>query len=598
MTEKWVETFNDFPSNIQKSLNALAHNESKLLQKYVKELLVIKETNAEVKEKSKGQPEDFKLQLALTYLIQAITPKVELKDDLPDLTYTDEEKTEVQRLAKMNFHNPKLMFLIKEELDKDHVGDDKGKVTAFLCVASGRLKPMYRISIALRGISSVGKSNLMKACLKNLPDKWYIFGTRFSRPSLEDDIKSFYTIAFSEKTQDPEIIEVLKQVAEDGLQVFKKEQLPDKRWVKGKGEYIDRKATIYSSTEKETDEELSTRYIVYTVIGSPAKYAKVLDDIQKDYSNPWKSIEKELREKEETWISAGLKELELFDRIVIPYAPFIFMNTKKARVQRDSKRFFNLISVIAWLNQYNRIKYEYDGKKFLIASAEDFWWAAYLTEDIFKQSISNVDQDIMDVIECYTKMVKEKRTASLSEALGDMVIEKDQPTFVNRAELQTEMGVSINEIKKRVNVLQRLGIATIEKKRGGSRVFVSLTKSPKIDPLLTYDLPTMYFLVTELESALLGIYSERSLEGQLKVNYIKSLRSFEGKKTLIIWSKITLPIIISLSQDGQQIDINKKDEDKTEISDEGRRILKNLIEIQETLQGQIFSGIETLSNWT
>ena len=123
------------------------------------------------------------------------------------------------------FKSPELIFNINKELSKSHVGNDKGKLLTFLTGVSGRLIDEYRISIALRGISSIGKTNLIKTSVKHIPPEWYAYGTRFTRATLEDDIKGFNTIVSLEKPLENDVVEAIKQIAEDGTIPWKKHKI-------------------------------------------------------------------------------------------------------------------------------------------------------------------------------------------------------------------------------------------------------------------------------------------------------------------------------------------------------------------------------------
>lgn len=549
-TGRWAKDFQKLPENIQDSISKLSENlqkkeQKKSVQQLTKEFVEIFNTNKDVR---KVLGEQFKYQKTLAILSNRYTPpQVDLEDIIHKEPLDHVEKKKIERLAKANFRSQNLMFMIRRELEKDHVGDSKGKLTAFLAACSGKLPAKYRISIALRGDSSVGKTNLQNVALRHLPKHWYAFGTRFTRASLEDDVKPFHTIAFSEKTQDDQtVIESLKQLTEDGMQIWKHDKDTNKlREV----EFIERKATIYSSTEKETDDELSTRYIVYTITRHPYKINKVIESIKDNYGNAKKLFEEERREKKPTWITVGLKGLKDFDKIVIPYSKLICFSNDYPRCQRDAKRFLNLVSVSAWINQYNRIYYEDKGKKILIADVDDFFWASFLTVDIFKQTLTNIDKDIEALVKMYRDMVAKGNIVILSGSEeATPLTKKSSMPWVRRSDLIQEMDISLNTLKKRCSVLKDKGILFEHYERRGNKSYISINTNPIIITLLKYNPEKMYFVMKNIEDNILKniiqtLNGKRPTVGTSVVykNIIKYKPnidfSIDGKGKLIIKSK-------------------------------------------------------------
>jgi len=500
--DKWIREFQKLPESIQNNITHLSENikRKKSVSQLTKEFIEILNTDNKVR---KIIDDRFKYNTVLTILSNRYTPKtVDLEEILHKEPLEKDELKILERIAKNNFRSQNLMFMLKREFDKDHVGDSKGKLSAFLVCCSGKLQPKYRVSMALRGDSSVGKTNLMKTALRHLPKHWYAFGTRFTRATLEDDVEPFYIIAFSEKTQDdPAVIESLKQLTEDGLQTWKHDKESNKlRDVK----FIDRKSSLYSSTEKETDEELATRYIVYTVTRHPYKINRVIESIKNKYSDVEKLFEEEKREKKPTWITVGLQQLEDFDKIIIPFSKFICFSDDYPRCQRDVKRFLNLIAVCAWLNQYNRYRYEKDGKKILVASADDFFWIAFLTVDIFKQTLSNIDKDIEILISTYDDMILHRKNVILTEKSDEAPLNRRQLIWVRRSDLLKELNISLNTLKKRCNVLKEKGVLTERSEKRGSRSYIAIDTEPLMIHLMKYGFEKMYFVMKNIESDFLN----------------------------------------------------------------------------------------------
>jgi len=459
------------------------------------------------------------------------------------------------------FKDPNLLLYIKKELDKDHLGDDKEKMFLFCSSCSSRSPPRYRFSNALTGYTSEGKTNAWKTVARHLPEHWYIDVTRATRATLEDDIKHVNLISFGEESANKDIIETIKQLVEDGISSLKKNLSKDMK--EAKHEKQPRKVGIYSTTKDSSDEELASRYCVSTIMGSPAKYERVNIDSLKTAGNIDKEIDSVERNKKETWLKIGLKNLKTFDFIQIPYASLISVNSNDARSMRDLKRFLNLIRSIAWICQFNRVQYKYRGYTILVVGAEDFYNAMEIGKEIFDQSLSGKEERIQRVIDSYKKIVKEqpeiiyKFTKKNND--GDMVIDTskfEKLKWVDRYLIQKDLGISSRDtIKSHVKRLEEMGIFTTA--WAGNRSFLAFrsdlpTNSPTNNPLITNEKKELHHVINEHEE---DIFKELlvghslvsqwvtspegrirnnllSLETHLPTNTIKNMDNYVQLKTI------------------------------------------------------------------
>jgi len=407
--------------------------------------------------------------------------------------------------SKKQLENPDLL------LNKDHVGDDKPKLFLFCNCLSSRLPPENRFSSALTGDTSEGKTNLWKTISRHLPNEWFIDLTRITASSLEDDIpKDCNLIYFGEEGANKSIIEQVKQIVEDGIDVLKKDTRDQYKSVRR--EQQPRKVGIYSSTKNPQDEELSTRYAVISVHGHSKKYKCVNIDTLNTVSDLIKQIEKKERKEKPTWIEQALRLLKHYDFIVIPYAPLFNVESKKGRSQRDLKRFLCLIKTLTWLHQYKRLNYEYNGYRILVANPEDFYNAMEIGKEIFDQSLSGLEPRLEEVIKSYIKLKELAKKDIDPDAEEGM-------EWVDRSLIQKDLDISRREtIKNRINELADQNIMTYFNK--GNRCYVALKfyDSPT-------NLPTNYPLITDGQKLLYDhikqnyrLILESTLVGQPSVN--------------------------------------------------------------------------------
>jgi len=254
-------------------------------------------------------------------------------DEALKISIPSEEREELIKKLK----DSELLHNIKFELDKDHIEDYKAKMFIFLDCCSSRLKPSYRFSSALTGNTSEGKTNLWKTIRNHLPEEWYMDLTRITGAALEDDTHEYNLFYFGESGANESLIEQIKQIVEDGMDVLKKDKRNDCKT--SRREQQDRKVGLYSTTKNPKDKELRSRYCVVSVHGSESKYRKVNEDTLFTAADFIKELDRDERKSNDSWVKKSLRILQEYDVINIPYAPLFEVNCRSSRSQRDLKRF-------------------------------------------------------------------------------------------------------------------------------------------------------------------------------------------------------------------------------------------------------------------
>src|SRR3990167_5672376 len=142
--------------------------------------------------------------------------------------------SDIKADVQAKFEDKQLLNSVMEELTINHIGDDNLKMTTLLACISGLLKnPKLRTSIAIKGNSSEGKDNLIKTCLRHMPNESWKFLTSGTQATIEDDIRDFRIIAFSEVNKNREagankyLTEAIKQMSEGGTSAMKKDKRAD-----------------------------------------------------------------------------------------------------------------------------------------------------------------------------------------------------------------------------------------------------------------------------------------------------------------------------------------------------------------------------------
>jgi len=498
------------------------------------------------------------------------------------VSFSEEEKKKTKREGKegeaqeekaiKDFQDPDLLSNIKEELDKDHIEDDKAKLFLFASACSSRLSPRHRICTAITGEQAEGKDNLWKTTYHHLPDGWFLDLTRATTASLEDDIKEYNGLYVGEGNfeggSNAPIRDTIKQLAEDGISVLKKDKKTDSK--KSKHEKQPRKTVIYSTTKQSSDRELASRFCIISVHGSPSKYKLVNQYKQKIAGNIDLQIDQFERKNKSTWIQDGLKTLKNFDFIIIPYASLLEVESRDSRSQRDFKRFLDFIATLAWICQHIRIRFQHKGYSVLVASPEDFYNAIEIGKEIFDQSLSEIEPRLKEVIERLQKIIKENPGAIRTDIEGadpDLV-------WVDRHLVQKDIGLkSRDPMIERVKVLSNKGILAYFNR--GSRAYIAFKYSdsasnlPSNYPLITVDQKEFYEYIKRNDDDILSelldgksmVQSTLASPDKKNASNLLSLEnSYRRQRPINVNNEYELDIIKTLKRkfDGKKSTVDKK----------------------------------------
>jgi hypothetical protein len=360
------------------------------------------------------------------------------------------------------FQSPALLNEILLELNKTHKLDWYEKLAVFLiCVSSLLPNPSDHCSAALKGDSSAGKDNLIKAALRLLPSESSYFLTRATSAALEDEVHNVSIVAFSEINKEREgansdITESFKQMIEGGMNILKKDSTTNyKTTVNYKSE---QKTGLFGTTETATDDELETRFVVIPVRSDSTKNKVVVNDVLDQVATT-----KITYDKTNNWVADGISQLDNEINVIIPFAPLFKNKIKdtdgkekylfdyaKERIKRDSKRLMSLTKAIAWLHQKQRVNFEEDGTKYLLAEPSDFITALRTFAPFFNLTYSGLDHRLEKTLQGVNKLAGQH-----SKEISLLGFDENFTSWVLRHKLQEEVGVSsVNTIKDHLTKLK------------------------------------------------------------------------------------------------------------------------------------------------
>jgi len=346
------------------------------------------------------------------YFVDNENDEIKKEKEPPKLTEKDLELIEI---AKKNLKDPNLMNLIKEELDKKHLGDNNLKMTAFLIAISAHLPDdKQRCSMALTGDSSAGKDNLIKTIFFHMPDSLFLTGA--TQPAMEDQAVFTKILGISEMNLFKEhganknLLEVVKQRTEGGTSSMKKDV--STRFKTTKIEKTEQGTVFYGTTDSERDKEMETRFIFGDVLTDNNKIIKVNQNTAEIYANPTKKLESL---EKNSWIKKAIEILENDPKrcqSLIPFAPLLtgkindktIINDSNPRSMRDFKRILCITSAKTWLFKHQRKRYQKKGINFVISSIEDFLEVMEYSQDLFNSTFAGIDgrlKEMLDLVDNY-----------------------------------------------------------------------------------------------------------------------------------------------------------------------------------------------------
>ena len=443
---------------------------------------------------------------------------------------------------------PNILERIHEHLEKSHIQDHKQKIGLYISALTGLLsEPKKSVSVALKGNSSAGKDNLSKTVLNLFPNEHTKWLTQTTPPALRDGVKYRRVTAFSEINKHREgganegNTEKVKQLAEGGIH----DELKDRATGFQTNKRVDteQKALIYGTTEEQSDHELSTRFLVMPVRGTPAKNAKVLHHKSKSRSQIKKILNPERPKKTAQNL---IRHLKADAKIEQPWAEALtdpdkepIFDLHKERVKRDYERLLNLAEAITLLFQYQRDKVTVEGHEIIISHPIDFKIALQLYGDFFQLTYTGLDhrtQTFYEELHSLEGQQQEWLIKHVGEPPNSNLLEYDW-IRINSLTEYTQFPNSKNTIHKRLgwgskymnleNTLSDLGLVEfkqVELQTGG-RTNLVRTKKAGVKPGVNRG-STAYTKVplTRVDTRLTGVYQAKITQWKQRFKYEKRFR--------------------------------------------------------------------------
>ena len=173
---------------------------------------------------------------------------------------------------------------------------------------------------------------------------------------------------------------------------------PVEIWLYGPISYID------SSTSQIFHEETSNRLLDIALNDSIEQNKAVLEYKKRRAVNGCNESEQQEIVRRHRTAQCLLKSMD----VIIPYAMEILFPYHQTRTRRDFQKFIDLISVIAYLHQYQREKVSLNGKEYIKADVIDYEIAYNLIESIIKRSLDELKPKSRELYQIIKEFVYNK----------------------------------------------------------------------------------------------------------------------------------------------------------------------------------------------
>ncbi|TET45424.1 toprim domain-containing protein [candidate division TA06 bacterium] len=319
--------------------------------------------------------------------------------ELPRHEMSDEQKEETLTLLK----DPRLLLRVEEDLSKiGVVGEERVKVLAYLIATSRKMGVGKGLAATFKAGSSSGKSHIVRAVASLMPEEEKEEFTNLSGKALyyfgEDYLKHKLVIcteitgkleaeyAIRNLISEPEIVSAIPLKNEKTGH-----QRTQKFTVKGPISYLD------TTTSTKLNPQNATR-VFELYLDEGEQQTKAIKNLQAEEVGPnFFDICKERDQIRRA--HRNVQRLLRADIIVlIPYAGLIGFPTRDRRTRRDFPKLLNLISVIAFLHQYQREIKERNGKRYIEATLFDYRLAYDLAQETFTETLDVLDRREREIL--------------------------------------------------------------------------------------------------------------------------------------------------------------------------------------------------------
>jgi DNA primase catalytic core len=380
------------------------------------------------------------------------------RPELPEMT--DAERDEALALL----HDPHLLDRILEDFERAGVvGEETNKLVGYLAAVSRKLETP--LAVVIQSSSAAGKSSLMEAVLRFVPDEERVQYSAMTGQSLfymgETDL-SHKVLAIAEEQGVQSAAYALKLLQSEGeLRIASTGKDPTSGKLVTHTYRVRGPVTIFlTTTAIEVDEELLNRCLVLTVdegsaqtsaIHERQRAAQTLDGLL-------------LREAERARMKVHQNAQRLLEplHVVNPLAKGLRFSNLATRTRRDHLKYLSLIQAIALLHQHQRpikeVTHLGQRLRYIEATQADVEVADRLSQVVLG--------DVLDELPAQTRRVLEAIEALVVSEAERQGIDKSAVRF-SRRDIRQKTRASDTVLKKHLGRLEELELLLVH--AGGAR---------------------------------------------------------------------------------------------------------------------------------
>jgi len=359
--------------------------------------------------------------------------------------------------------DPKLLWLVKEDMGQTIKGEDENRLLCWLLEVSCRSKDYPFVDVI--GESAVGKTNLMRETLKYVPSEWYRKVGRITRTAI-DYLKdqNFDLLWIQEARGGEEAAPSIRlQSADDGgLTAWVTERDKETGKFTANEYHIPGRAVFSTTTNVSFSPEDATRTWLISADPTETQTKRIIQYKLERAKEPPELLEALGKENKflAPTVQHALKMLDWDSPVVIPFADDLsgLFSPRLVRVRRDVDKFLGLIRVIARVHQFQRPVVEINGKRFIIAVAQDALIAFQLGAKPLEETLTGLERRLREVYDA----VKELGSAT-----------------------STQVGVKIHRgseyARRALRVLVEMGYVDVDESQKTHMYSVRQTENPSSD---------------------------------------------------------------------------------------------------------------------
>ena len=367
---------------------------------------------------------------------------------------TDREREDAERLLK----RPDLIDQVVADLETiGYTGERTNKLICYLAAVSRKLEEP--LSVLIQSRSAAGKSALQDAILTLVPEEDALHYSRVTDQALfyqHEDALAHKLLAIEEaEGMGGAAYSIRAMQSQKKLTVAATGKDPTTGKMRTE-EYNVRGplAVMLTTTRTDFDQETMSRFICLSVDES-AQMTERIHAAQRQQDTLAGLLSKKTSDHVAKKHHNAQRLLEDV-HVVNPYAPKLTFPTQSLKSRRDHKKYLGLIKAVAFLRQKQRpvkeVKHEGESVRYIEAQLEDIALANTLSQDVFRQSQSDLTPQGRQLLLLIRKMLSNG---------GSHLVGKDGVAAFNRRRLREYTGWSDWQVRTHLGELVELELVNI-----------------------------------------------------------------------------------------------------------------------------------------